>query len=37
MSRFGISVREAFGGIRVPMMKKMAREIGRDHRLAEGL
>ena len=33
MARFGIRPDKAFG-IRTPVIKKLAREIGRDHRLA---
>ena len=37
MARFGIGVGNALGGIRVPVLRKLAREIGRNHRLAEEL
>jgi 3-methyladenine DNA glycosylase AlkD len=37
MARFGIRVDKAFGGIGVPVLRKLGREIGKDHRLAEDL
>jgi 3-methyladenine DNA glycosylase AlkD len=37
MERFGISVDNALGGISTPVLKKLAREIGRNHHLAEDL
>ena len=36
MARFGISPNQTFG-IRIPILRKMAREIGRDHELAQAL
>ncbi len=36
MARFGISPRQTFG-IKIPVLRKMAREIGRDHELAQAL
>lgn len=37
MARFGITVDRAFGGITTPVLKKLARQIGKDHRLAQEL
>jgi 3-methyladenine DNA glycosylase AlkD len=37
MARFGIRVETALGGISVPALRKLAREIGKDHRLAQEL
>jgi len=37
MARFGIHVDNALGGISTPILKKLAREIGKDHRLARDL
>ena len=37
MARFGIGVENALGGIGVPVLRKLAREIGKSHRLAEEL
>jgi 3-methyladenine DNA glycosylase AlkD len=37
MAQFGIGVENAFGGIRVPVLRRLAREIGKNHRLAEEL
>lgn len=34
MARFGIGVENALGGIGVPVLRKLAREIGKNHRLA---
>ena len=37
MARFGIVVKKVYGGWSVPMLRKLAREIGRDHALAQEL
>jgi 3-methyladenine DNA glycosylase AlkD len=37
MARFGIAVDKALGGIRTPILKKLAREIGKNHQLAQEL
>jgi 3-methyladenine DNA glycosylase AlkD len=37
MARFGIGTENTLGGIRVPALRRLAREIGRNHRLAEEL
>ena len=37
MKRFGISVEKALGGISAPVLKKIARQIGKNHSLAEEL
>jgi 3-methyladenine DNA glycosylase AlkD len=37
MARFGITVDRAFGGVSTPVLKKLARQIGKDHRLAQEL
>ena len=37
MARFGIGVEHALGGIGVPVLRKLASEIGKDHRLAQEL
>jgi len=37
MARFGIHVETALGGLSVPLLRKLAREIGKSHRLAEEL
>lgn len=37
MARFGISVENTLGGIGVPVLRRLAREIGKNHRLAEEL
>jgi len=37
MARFGISVDNALGGISAPDLKKLARRIGKNHKLAEEL
>ena len=37
MARFGITVDNSLGGIRTPVLKKLGREIGKDHQLAEQL
>lgn len=37
MARFGITVDRAFGGVTTPVLKKLARQIGKDHRLAQEL
>jgi 3-methyladenine DNA glycosylase AlkD len=37
MARFGITVDRAFGGVSTPVLKKLGRQIGRDHRLAQEL
>lgn len=37
MARFGIPVGNALGGISTPVLKKLAREMGKNHRLARGL
>jgi 3-methyladenine DNA glycosylase AlkD len=37
MARFGIAVDKALGGVPTPMLKKLAREIGKDHQLAQEL
>ncbi|HKS96299.1 MAG TPA: DNA alkylation repair protein [Terriglobia bacterium] len=37
MARFGITVDRAFGGVATPVLKKLARQIGKDHRLAQEL
>lgn len=37
MARFGIRVDKAFGGIGVPVLRKLSREIGKSHKLAEEL
>jgi len=37
MARYGIAVDKALGGISTPALKKLAREIGRNHALAQEL
>lgn len=37
MARFGISISKAMGGISTPVLKKLAKEIGKDHDLAQEL
>ncbi len=37
MARFGIRVDKAFGGIPTPALKKLGREIGKNHQLAQEL
>jgi 3-methyladenine DNA glycosylase AlkD len=37
MARFGISTERALGGISTPVLKKLAREIGKNHELAQEL
>lgn len=37
MARFGINVDHALGGISLTTLRTLARELGRDHRLAAGL
>lgn len=37
MARFGIRVETALGGISAPLLRKLAREIGKNHRLAQKL
>jgi 3-methyladenine DNA glycosylase AlkD len=36
MARFGINVEKAYG-IRIPVLRKLAKDIGKDHDLAQGL
>ena len=37
MVRFGVEPKRTYGGIRVPSLRRLAREIGRDRMLAERL
>ena len=37
MARFGIVAKKVYGGWSIPALKKLAREIGRDHALAQEL
>ncbi len=37
MARFGIVAKKVYGGWSTPALKKLAREIGRDHALAQEL
>jgi len=37
MARFGITAKKVYGGWRTPDLKRLAREIGRDHALAQEL
>ena len=37
MARYGINVEKAYGGVSVPTLRKMAKELGKDHDLAQAL